>query len=192
MDQDGMPLIGILALPANTPPYEPMKKVPGSQTQGNLFCPQPQPRTNAGCPSISITTDPPLVSNSYDFGTVATGDNATLTYTITGENLNAEALTINIQGGAGDEDAFSTNTTSIPPVSGNIPATQVIITFTPTATANYTATITHSGAGLKANIILKITGEGIAPPPSALSRRASDAGVLGLENTDKHSHSLVS
>ena len=155
----------------------------GSQTQGNLFCPQPQPRTNAGCPSISITTDPPLVSNSYDFGTVATGDNATLIYTITGENLNAEALTINIQGGTGD-NTFSTNTTSIPPVSGNIPATQVIITFTPIATANYTATITHSGAGLKANIILKITGEGIAPPPSVLSRRASDAGVLGLEDIE--------
>ena len=118
----------------------------GSQTQGTLFCPQPQPRTNAGCPSISITTDPPLVNNSYDFGTVATGDNATLTYTITGENLNAKQLTINIQGGAGDDNTFSTNTTSIPPVSGNIPATQVIITFTPTATANYTATITHSVA----------------------------------------------
>ena len=153
----------------------------GSQTQGTLFCPQPQPRTNAGCPSISITTDPPLVSNSYDFGTVTTGDNATLTYTITGENLNAKQLTINIQG---DDNAFSTNTTSITPVSGNIPATQVIITFTPTATANYTATITHSGAGLKANIILKITGEGIAPPPSALSRRASGAGVLGLESIE--------
>ena len=65
--------------------YKTDDAAPAVQIQGDLICPQPQPRTDAECPSISITTTPQLTNNTYDFGTVETNAPAMLTYTITGE-----------------------------------------------------------------------------------------------------------
>ena len=105
----------------------------------------------------------------FNFGTVLTTDtNPSFTYTITGTDLDdAIPLTLALNNTTGS--AFSiTPTADFSPVGGMLPdGTTITVTFNPTAEQEYTATITHAGAGLANNVVLTITGEGVAPtgPP---------------------------
>ena len=56
----------------------------------------PPPRVQTGCPSIDFTATLPAVitsSNTYDFGGAAINADATLTYSISGANLDTTPLT---------------------------------------------------------------------------------------------------
>ena len=151
----------------------------GTQIQGDLFCGQPAPR--AGCPAIEFNATLPAViaNNTYDFGDVVANANATLTYTISGENLDASPLTFSLTNTTGN--AFTISPTSVTSTAGAISQT-VIVTFNPTAEENYEATITHSGAGLSSPVELTLQGTGIAPltptPTLSLSSTKLDFGNL--------------
>ena len=136
------------------------------QIQGDLFCGQPQPRTQTGCsPSITLTPTAPAVINSsvYDFGHIGINEIVSFMYTISGAGLdNATPLTLALNNTVGS--AFSiTPTADVSPVGGSIPdGTTITVTFAPTVIQNYEATITHAGAGLASSVILTLTGEGVA------------------------------
>ena len=44
-----------------------------------------------------------------------------------------------------------------------LPSATITVTFNPSAEESYEAIITHAGAGLTADIVLTITGTGVAP-----------------------------
>ena len=90
-----------------------------------------------------------------------------LTYTITGTDLNTDDLTVTL-GGTNDNlftitasaGTVSGNILTITPANGAIAATIVTIAFDPTATGDFSANLTHEGAGLASSVVLNITGTG--------------------------------
>ena len=152
--------------------YKTNDEMPAVQIQGDLICPQPQPRANTGCAaSIVLTPTAPaiIISNSYDFGNVRTTDtNPSFTYMLTGSNLTTADLNIQLSGTNVANFSLS-QTGNITPTNGTLPSTTITVTFNPTAEQSYEATITHSGAGLASNVILTLTGTGIEPPTPTLT-----------------------
>ena len=151
----------------------------GAQIQGDLICPQPAPR--ASCRSITLSATQPssadLTSNAYDFGNVVANANATLTYTISGVNLDdGSPLSLSLTNTRGN--AFTISPTRVTSTAGAISQT-VTVTFNPSAEENYGATITHTGAGLKEPLLVKLSGTGTADNVGT---------ILGVENTTTAIH----
>ena len=107
------------------------------------------------------TTAPPKLNVSkseIEFGEVETNDTDTQDFTISGTNLTADA-TLEITGT--DAAMFSVNRTTIYATNGNIAATNVTVTYAPTATGDHSATLTISSDALSREVSL--SGTGIAP-----------------------------
>lgn len=113
--------------------------------------------------SIEITYEaagPTLVvpSESISFGDIETGYNDTKTFSISGMKLTADA-TLEITGT--NAAMFSVSPTTITATDGNIAATDVTVTYTPTETGDHSATLTISSGTLSKAVSL--SGTGIAP-----------------------------
>ena len=107
-----------------------------------------------------IVVSPTLVvpSNSITFGSVEKGSFKEQSLTISGTNLTADA-TLEITGT--DATMFSVNQTTIKATDGNIAATDVTVTYTPTATGEHNATLTISSGTLEK--MVDLTGTGFVP-----------------------------
>ena len=113
--------------------------------------------------SIEITYEaagPTLVvpSEPISFGDIETGYNDTKTFSISGMKLTADA-TLEITGT--NAAMFSVSPTKITATDGNIAATDVTVTYTPTTTGTHSATLTISSGTLSKKVSL--SGTGIAP-----------------------------
>ena len=114
--------------------------------------------------SIEIIYEPLAAINvsadALTFGDVETGYNDTNTFTISGMKLTADA-TLEITGT--NAAMFSVSPTTITATDGNIAATDVTVTYTPTATGDHSATLTISSGTLSKAVSL--SGTGIEPLP---------------------------
>ena len=115
--------------------------------------------------SIEITYEaagPTLVvpSEPISFGDIETGYNDTKTFSISGMKLTADA-TLEITGT--NAAMFSVSPTTITATDGNIAATDVTVTYTPTTTGTHSATLTISSGTLSKAVSL--SGTGIEPLP---------------------------
>lgn len=107
-----------------------------------------------------VVVSPTLVvsSNSITFGSVEKESSKKQSLTISGTNLTADAdLTIT----GTDAAMFSVNTTTITATDGNIAATDVTVTYAPTAAGEHSATLTISSGDLSREVPL--SGTGVAP-----------------------------
>ena len=103
-----------------------------------------------------------ISGNTHDFGQVntATPTSTTFTYTLTGENLTSQQVTLT----SSDPAAFAISVTDpLTPESDGSLSQEITITFTPTNGVTDTGTITHSGGGLMSDLVLNLTGSGISP-----------------------------
>lgn len=117
------------------------------------------------CKSFTLTYEdagPTLLvpSEPISFGDIETGYNDTKTFSISGMKLTADA-TLEITGT--NAAMFSVSPTTITATDGNIAATDVTVTYTPTATGDHSATLTISSGTLSKAVSL--SGTGIEPLP---------------------------
>lgn len=117
------------------------------------------------CQSFTLTYEdagPTLLvpSEPISFGDIETGYNDTKTFSISGMKLTADA-TLEITGT--NAAMFSVSPTTITATDGNIAATDVTVTYTPTATGDHSATLTISSGTLSKAVSL--SGTGIEPLP---------------------------
>ena len=115
------------------------------------------------CQSFTLTYEdagPTLLvpSEPISFGDIETGYNDTKTFSISGMKLTADA-TLEITGT--NAAMFRVSPTTITATDGNIAATDVTVTYTPTATGDHSATLTISSGDLSREVSL--SGTGIAP-----------------------------
>ena len=112
--------------------------------------------------SVEIIYEPLAAINvsadALTFGDIETGYNDTKTFSISGMKLTADA-TLEITGT--NAAMFSVSPTTITATDGNIAATDVTVTYTPTATGDHSATLTISSGDLSREVSL--SGTGIAP-----------------------------
>ena len=108
---------------------------------------------------------------------------------LTGSDLTAENLNIQLAG-TNTANFSVTPTGNITPISGSLPSTTITVAFNPTAAESYTATITHTGAGLTSPVVITINGTGVVPtitltatqPTNAdLASNTYDFGNLGID-----------
>ena len=147
--------------------------------------------TGAGViPTITLTaTQPPntdLSNNTYDFGNLAIDQSPTeLIYNITGENLSTNNLTTVLGTDAPAGTFTITGNTTSTPQNGALPSTTITIAFNPNAAESYTATITHSGAGLPTPPIqITLTGIGIAPEDPYITLQAQAPHQINASTLD--------
>lgn len=123
-------------------------------TVNSLYC-QSFTLTYEEAPSTpTITTS----ESSLSFGDVETGTSQPLSFTLSGCNLTADA-TLSISGT--HATYFSVNPGSISQTDGTIAATDVTVTYAPTAQGAHTATLTIASGETTKEIAL--SGTGIAP-----------------------------
>ena len=118
----------------------------------------------AGFPLAPITT---LDFENLDINATP----SMLTYTITGTDLNTDDLTVTLGGTnanlftiTASAGTVSSNILTITPANGAIAATTVTIAFDPTIIGDFSANLTHEGAGLQRPLTLNITGNGVGSP----------------------------
>lgn len=109
---------------------------------------------------VEESSDPELITsaNSISFGSVVKESSKEQSLTISGTNLTADA-DLEITGT--DATMFSVNKTTIKATDGNIAATDVTVTYTPTAAGEHNATLTISSGTLEKTVTL--TGTGFVP-----------------------------
>lgn len=90
-------------------------------------------------PALETNPDGPL-----SFGNVETSSSKQLIFTLSGQNLTADA-TLSIDGT--DKGYFSVAPASVSPTEGTIAGTDVTVTYTPTAVGSHTATLTIASSG---------------------------------------------
>ena len=113
--------------------------------------------TNAALTLTAQWTNNPVCTiddYAYDFGNVGVNMSKSHTFTITTANL-TEDLTLNI---SSDKYTLSTST-----IDDEATSTELIITFTPTATGTVDANLTVSGSGFSNKLIGMMSGTGATP-----------------------------
>ena len=111
----------------------------------------------------STSTEPYLEVNKFSlsFPETEIGDTPTQKFTLSGNNLTANAeLTIS----GTNADMFSVSHSSIKPTDGIISDTEVTVTYTPTEAGNHEATLTVSSTDATDQVIA-LSGTAIAPLP---------------------------
>ena len=123
-------------------------------TANSLYCESFELTYEAGGSTPSITTS----SSELTFGNVETSSSKQLSFTLSGQNLTADA-SLSITGT--DAGYFSVAPTSVSQTDGTIAETDVTVTYAPTAAGTHTATLTiGSGTTIKE---ISLSGTGIAP-----------------------------
>ena len=128
----------------------------------------------------------PAIS-THDFDQVNTATTPpTFTYTLTGENLTSEQVTLTSSDPA--VFAISSPTNPLTPNLDGSLSEVITVTFDPVAARDYSGTITHSGGGLKGedNLILNLNGEGVVPTlmfPTTISGNTHDFGQVNTATT---------
>lgn len=126
-------------------------------TANSLYCESFELTYEAGGSTPSITTS----SSELTFGNVETSSSKQLSFTLSGQNLTADA-SLSITGT--NVGYFSVAPTSVSQTDGTIVETPVTVTYAPTAAGTHTATLTiASGTTIKE---ISLSGTGIAPLPN--------------------------
>ena len=108
---------------------------------------------------IEYSSNSPVLRNSVstlDFGSVESGKSKELSFQLSGRNLNSDAV-LSVDG-----EGFSVQPARVSPNEGEIPETDVKVTYSPTSVGNHQAKLTISSDGATANVI-SLTGMAIAP-----------------------------
>lgn len=108
---------------------------------------------------IEYSSNSPVLRNSVstlDFGSVESGKSKELSFQLSGRNLKSDAL-LSVDG-----EGFSVQPARVSPNEGEIPETDVKVTYSPTSVGNHQAKLTISSDGATAKV-LSLTGTAIAP-----------------------------
>ena len=108
---------------------------------------------------IEYSSNSPVLRNSVstlDFGSVESGMSKELSFQLSGRNLNSDAV-LSVDG-----EGFSVQPARVSPNEGEIPETDVKVTYSPTSVGNHQAKLTISSDGATAKVI-SLTGTAIAP-----------------------------
>lgn len=108
---------------------------------------------------IEYSSNSPVLRNSVstlDFGSVESGKSKELSFQLSGRNLKSDAV-LSVDG-----EGFSVQPARVSPNEGEIPETDVKVTYSPTSVGNHQAKLTISSDGATAKVI-SLTGTAIAP-----------------------------
>lgn len=137
-------------------------------TANSLYCESFELTYEAGGSTPSITTS----SSELTFGNVETSSSKQLSFTLSGQNLTADA-SLSIIGT--DAGYFCVAPTSVSQTDGTIAETPVTVTYAPTAAGTHTATLTiGSGTTIKE---ISLSGTGIASSPVTVTFNAGANGT---------------
>jgi PKD repeat protein len=127
--------------------------------------------TGSGTPPAQLAVSPASVS----FGTIAVGSTVQATFAIT--NLGGIAITNGTAIVSGPFAIVSGSPFTLPGFAG----TNVVISFTPTNTGNYSNDVTFTSNG--GNCTNAVTGSGTPPAQLAVSPASVDFGTIAVSNT---------
>lgn len=153
--------------------YEHYLPVSSNDPERSLFAVPVTLLVDGGAPSISVTPD------ELDFGSLFTGDNATLVLTVENQGLaHLEITGIDL---SGDGFGYEGDTEfSIKPVS----STELSVTFSPDDIGLYSGTFTISSNDPdNPQVIVDLTGEGIPAPVIAVDPESLEAELVPGEKT---------
>lgn len=108
---------------------------------------------------IEYSSNSPVLRNSVstlDFGSVESGKSKELSFQLSGRNLKSDAV-LSVDG-----EGFSVQPARVSPNEGEIPETDVKVTYSPTSVGNHQAKLTISSDGATTKVI-SLTGTAIAP-----------------------------